>query len=98
MSSSKTIIITSQALVLIATCKPVLADDGTKTTIQTFVVMAIHLLSPLWLSFVKEAVAPVSQRLLHCLLLACPDFKTVLSSVPYSLSLLFSSGKCFDVT
>lgn len=98
MSSSKTIIITSQALVLSASCKPVLSDDRTKTTFEAFVVMAIHLLSPLWCSFVKAAVAPVSQRLLHCLLLACPDFKTVLSSVPHSFSLLFSSGKCFDVT
>lgn len=64
MSSSKTIIIISQALVLIATCKPVLADDGTKTNFEAFIVRAISLLSPLWCSFVKETVTPVSRSLL----------------------------------
>lgn len=47
MSSSKTIIIASRALVLIATCKPVLADDGMKTKFETFIVMAISLRSSL---------------------------------------------------
>jgi len=62
MSSSKTIIITSQALVLIATCKPVLADDGTKTRFETFIAMAIILLSPLWCSFAKETCCACIQK------------------------------------
>lgn len=95
MSSSKTIIITSQALVLIATCKPVLADDGMKTKFETFIVMAISLLSPLWCSFIKETVACVSRSLLYCLLLGCINFKMVLSSVPRSFSLLGLIGQEF---
>lgn len=67
VSSSKTIIITSQALVLIATYKPVLPDDRMKIKFETFVVMVISLLSPFWCSFVKETVTCVSKSLLYCL-------------------------------
>lgn len=48
MSSGKTI-----TLVFISTCKLVLADNGMKTKFETFILMAISLLSPLWCSFVK---------------------------------------------
>lgn len=61
MSNNKTI-----TIVLISTCKPVLADNGMKTKFETFIEMAISLLSPLWCSFVKEAVVCVSRSFTVC--------------------------------
>lgn len=58
MSNNKTI-----TLVLISTCKPVLADNGMKTKFETSLVMSISLLSPLWCSFVKGAVVCVSRSM-----------------------------------
>lgn len=60
MSNNKTI-----TIVLISTCKPVLADNGMKTKFETFIGMAISLLSPL--VFICQGSCCVCVQKLHCM-------------------------------
>lgn len=51
--------------VLISTYKPVLADNGMKTKFETFIVMAISLLSPLGVHLSKELLCVCPEAFLY---------------------------------